>query len=80
MRCIPENHHAIAYEFVDRSPFGKELHGQRGKIARCLTRETIGIGGFRDAGEVTDIGEQDGDLPPDATKHGRDRPVDHAFD
>ena len=65
---VPEHHHRVANELVDRPAFGEKRLRQRGEIARSLVHESVGVGGLGDRRKIPDVGENDGDLLPYSAK------------
>ena len=71
VRRVPEHHHRIADELVDRPTLGKKRIGQRGKISGRLLHEDVGVGEFGNGRKSLDVGEDDGDFlaaPPSSVE------------
>jgi hypothetical protein len=78
--CVPEHHHGVTNELVDRSAFGEESLCQHGEIARRLVHEKVGVGGLGDRRKIPDVGEDDSNLLSDSAKLCGDGIVDDPLD
>src|SRR5436305_6577246 len=78
--CVPEHHHRVTNKLVDCSAFGEERLCKRGKIARRLVHENVGVGGLGDRRKIPDVGENDGNLLSDSAELGGDGIVNNPLD
>ena len=78
--CVPEHHHGVTNELVDRSAFGEESLCKHGEIARRLVHENVGVGGLGDRRKIPDVGENDGNLLSDSAKLGGDGIINDPLD
>jgi hypothetical protein len=76
MGGVPKYHHRVSDELVHSPALDEKRFRQRGEMARGLVHQTVGVGGFGNAGKILNIGKQDRDLLPYSTKLGRDGTID----